>query len=158
MTGWRLGYLGAPESIAKAVDSIQSHSTSNPTSFAQRGAVAALKESQECVAEMTRAFAQRRKLMYDALSSIDGIKCAKPMGAFYMLPYISAFGMTSSQFCESLLEQALVAAVPGIAFGNDRTIRLSYACSTENIEKGMSRVKDFCARLKRVKVEEPQLR
>jgi len=149
MTGWRLGYLAAPESIAKAVDSIQSHSTSNPTSFAQKGAVAAMKESQDCVAEMVKEFAQRRKLMHDSLLSIEGITCVKPMGAFYMLPNIASFGMTSTQFCEILLEQALVAAVPGIAFGNDQTIRLSYACSRENIEKGLSRIKDFCARIKK---------
>lgn len=149
MTGWRLGYLAAPEAVAKAVDSIQSHSTSNPTSFAQKGAVAALKESQDCVAEMLKVFFERRNLMYQGLNSIEGIRCVKPMGAFYMLPDISAFGMTSTQFCETLLEQALVGAVPGIAFGDDKTIRFSYGCSTENIKKGISRLQDFCARLKK---------
>lgn len=149
MTGWRLGYLAAPEPIAKAIDSIQSHATSNPTSFAQKGAVAALKESQECVKEMVRAFAERRDFIFDGLTSIAGIRCLKPMGAFYILADISSFGMTSSQFCESLLDQALVAAVPGIAFGDDRVIRLSYACGKENIEKGLSRIQDFCARLRK---------
>lgn len=149
MTGWRLGYLAAPESIAKAVDSIQSHSTSNPTSFAQKGAVAALKESQDCVADMLKVFSERRNLMYHGLNSIEGVRCIKPMGAFYMLPDISVFRMTSTQFCEALLEQALVAAVPGIAFGDDKTIRFSYTCSTENIEKGISRLRDFCARQKK---------
>ncbi len=149
MTGWRLGYLAASDAIAKAIDSIQSHSTSNPTSFAQKGAVAALRESQDCVNEMLKAFTSRRKLMYEGLTSLPGVNCVKPMGAFYMLPDISSFGMTSTQFCEALLEQALVAAVPGIAFGDDRVIRLSYACSTENIEKGVSRLKDFCMRLKK---------
>lgn len=149
MTGWRLGYLAAPESIAKAVDSIQSHSTSNPTSFAQKGAVAALKESQDSVKEMLKAFTERRELMYQGLTSIPGIQCVKPLGAFYMLPDISSFGMTSSQFCQALLEQALVGAVPGTGFGDDKTIRLSYACSNENIEKGISRLRDFCARLKK---------
>lgn len=149
MTGWRLGYLAAPEPIAKTIDSIQSHATSNPTSFAQKGAVAALKESQDCVKEMVRAFAERRDFIYDGLTAIEGIRCLKPMGAFYVLADISAFGMTSSQFCESLLDQALVAAVPGIAFGDDRVIRLSYACGKENIEKGLSRIQDFCARLRK---------
>ena len=149
MTGWRLGYLAAPEAVAKTVDSIQSHSTSNPTSFAQKGALAALKDSQDCVTHMIKDFIERRKLMYDGLTSIEGIKCVKPLGAFYMLPNISAFGMNSTQFCEALLEQALVAAVPGIAFGADQTIRLSYACSRENIEKGLSRLKDFCTRIKK---------
>lgn len=149
MTGWRLGYLAASESVARAVDSIQSHSTSNPTSFAQKGAVAALRESQDCVADMMKSFAARRRLMYDGLTSIPGITCVKPMGAFYMLPDVSSFGMGSAQFCEALLDQALVAAVPGSAFGDDRTIRLSYACSNENIEKGISRIRDFCSRLKK---------
>jgi aspartate aminotransferase len=149
MTGWRLGYLAAPDPIAKAVEAIQSHATSNPTSFAQKGAVSALRESQDCVTDMVKAFTERRKALYDGLTSIEGIKCVKPMGAFYMLPDISAFGMTSTQFAEALLEQALVAAVPGIAFGDDRTIRMSYACSMENITKGISRIKDFCARLKK---------
>lgn len=149
MTGWRLGYLAAPDPIAKAIDSIQSHSTSNPTSFAQKGAIAALRESQDCVTEMVKTFAQRRQLMLDGLASIPGITCQKPLGAFYVLPDISSFGLTSSQFCEQLLDQAMVAAVPGVAFGDDNTIRLSYACSTETIEKGISRLRDFCARLKK---------
>ncbi|MDD2709789.1 MAG: pyridoxal phosphate-dependent aminotransferase [Verrucomicrobiae bacterium] len=146
MTGWRLGYTAAPEPLAKTIDSIQSHCTSNPTSFAQKGAVAALKESQDCVNEMVKEFAARRDLIYQGLSSIPGITVNKPAGAFYILPNISSFGMTSTQFCEALLEEALVAAVPGIAFGNDKLIRLSYACSRENIEKGISRIKDFCAK------------
>jgi len=149
MTGWRLGYMAAPDAIAKAVDSLQSHSTSNPTSFAQKGAVAALRESQDCVTEMVKVFAKRRQLIFDGLTSIEGVKCVKPLGAFYILPDISSFGLTSTQFCEQLLEHALVAAVPGIAFGDDSVIRLSYACSTENIEKGISRIRDFCARLKK---------
>jgi aspartate aminotransferase len=149
MTGWRLGYTAAPEAVAKVIDSIQSHCTSNTTSFAQKGAVAALKESQDAIVEMVKEFAARRDLMYGELSSIEGITCNKPQGAFYMLPNISSFGMTSTQFCEALLEQAMVAAVPGIAFGNDQVIRFSYACSRENIQKGMSRLKDFCARIRK---------
>lgn len=151
MTGWRLGYLAAAEPIVRAVEAIQSHSTSNPCSFAQKGAVAALKDpaSQEFLTDMLKTFTKRRNMMFDGLSSIAGMTVVKPLGAFYMLPDISSFGMTSTQFCEALLEQALVAAVPGIAFGDDKTIRLSYACSEENIEKGISRIKDFCARLKK---------
>lgn len=149
MTGWRLGYSAAPEPVAKVIDSVQSHCTSNTTSFAQKGAVAALRESQDCVAEMVKEFAARRELLHEGLSSIEGFVCPKPQGAFYMLPNIASFGMTSTQFCEALLEQAMVAAVPGIAFGNDQTIRFSYACSRENIEKGISRIKDFCARIRK---------
>ena len=148
MTGWRLGYVAAPEPIAAAIDSIQSHSTSNPTSFAQKGALAALKGDQSFVAEMVKAFAERRTYMYDRLTKISGIACVLPLGAFYMLPNISSFGLTSTDFCTRLLEQQKVAAVPGIAFGTDAHMRLSYACSMENIQKGLDRIEAFCASLK----------
>ncbi len=148
MTGWRLGYVAAPEPIAQAIDSIQSHSTSNPTSFAQKGAVAALKGDQGFIGEMVKAFAERRAYMYDRLTKIAGVTCVKPMGAFYMLPNISSFGLSSTDFCAKLLEQEKVACVPGIAFGSDAHIRLSYACSMENIQKGLDRLEKFCAGLK----------
>ena len=148
MTGWRLGYVAAPKAIAAAIDSIQSHSTSNPTSFAQKGALAALKGDQSFIAEMVRAFAERRTYMYDRLTKLPGITCVLPMGAFYMLPNISSFGLTSADFCSKLLEQQKVAAVPGIAFGTDVHMRLSYACSMENIQKGLDRIEAFCASLK----------
>jgi aspartate aminotransferase len=148
MTGWRLGYVAAPEPIAAAIDSIQSHSTSNPTSFAQKGALAALQGDQTFISDMVRAFAQRRTYMLDRLASIPGITCIKPMGAFYLLPNISNFGLNSTEFCSRLLDQQKVAAVPGIAFGSDSHIRLSYACSMENIQKGLDRLEAFCASLK----------
>jgi aspartate aminotransferase len=148
MTGWRLGYVAAPEPIATAIDSIQSHSTSNPTSFAQKGALAGLKGDQSFIGEMVKAFAERRAYMHNKLSSIAGITCVKPMGAFYMLPNISSFGLKSSAFCEKLLDQQKVAAVPGIAFGSDAHIRLSYACSMENIQKGLDRIEALCSSLK----------
>jgi aspartate aminotransferase len=144
MTGWRLGYVAAPEPIAAAIDSIQSHSTSNPTSFAQKGALAALNGDQSFIVEMIKAFAERRALMHERLTQIPAITCMKPMGAFYMLPDISTFGLGSSEFCSRLLDEQKVAAVPGIAFGSDAHIRLSYACSTENIEKGLTRLSAFC--------------
>jgi aspartate aminotransferase len=145
MTGWRLGYVAAPESIAAAIDSIQSHSTSNPTSFAQKGALAGLKGDQSFIGEMVKAFAERRAYMYDRLTKIPGITCVKPMGAFYMLPNISSFGLKSNDFCAKLLDEQKVACVPGIAFGSDAHIRLSYACSMENITKGLDRIEAFCA-------------
>jgi aspartate aminotransferase len=148
MTGWRLGYVAAPEPIAAAIDSIQSHSTSNPTSFAQKGALAGLKGDQSFIGEMVKAFAERRAYMHDKLSGISGATCVKPMGAFYMLPSISSFGLNSTNFCDKLLEQQKVAAVPGIAFGSDAHIRLSYACSMENIQKGLDRIEAFCKGLK----------
>jgi aspartate aminotransferase len=147
MTGWRLGYIAAPEPIAQAIDAIQSHSTSNPTSFAQKGALAALKGDQSFISDMHKAFVERRAFMYEKLTSIPGVTCVKPMGAFYMLPNISSFGIGSAQFCERLLDEQKVACVPGIAFGSDAHIRLSYACSMENIQKGIERLSAFCASL-----------
>jgi len=147
MTGWRLGYIAAPEPIATAIDSIQSHSTSNPTSFAQKGALAGLKGDQSFIGEMVKAFAERRAYMHEKLTAIPGVTCVKPMGAFYMLPNISSFGVSSTDFCAKLLEDQKVAAVPGAAFGSDAHIRLSYACSMENIQKGLDRLAAFCGGL-----------
>jgi aspartate aminotransferase len=148
MTGWRLGYIAAPEHIAKAIDSLQSHSTSNPTSFAQKGALAGLKGDQSFIGEMVAAFSERRAFMHAQLSNIPGVTCVKPMGAFYMMPNISSFGLRSTEFCSRLLDLQQVAAVPGVAFGSDAHIRLSYASSMENIRKGMERLTAFCASLK----------
>ena len=147
MTGWRLGYLGAPEAIAKAVDSIQSHSTSNPCSFAQKGAVAALKGDQQPLADMRDEFAMRRNYMFDRISKIPNITAVKPLGAFYVLVNISQLGLTSQNFADRLLSKANVAVVPGAAFGDDRTIRLSYATSIDVIKKGLDRFQDFCRTL-----------
>ena len=147
MTGWRLGYLGAPEAIAKAVDSIQSHSTSNPCSFAQKGAVAALKGDQQPLADMRDEFDMRRNYMFDRISKIPNITAVKPLGAFYVLVNISQLGLTSQNFADRLLSKANVAVVPGAAFGDDRTIRLSYATSIDVIKKGLDRFQDFCRTL-----------
>ena len=144
MTGWRLGYLGAPEAIAKAIDSLQSHSTSNPCSFAQKGALAALQGDQQPVADMREEFAVRRDYMYDRLSKMANISVAKPLGAFYMLVNIGRLGLTSTNFSDRLLSKAGVAVVPGVAFGDDRTIRLSYATSLDIIKRGLDRFEDFC--------------
>lgn len=143
MTGWRLGYLGAPEAIAKAIDSMQSHSTSNPCSFSQKGGLAALKGDQQCVTDMREEFNLRREYMYGRLSSITGISAVKPLGAFYVLANISALGLNSTNFADRLLSKASVAVVPGIAFGDDRTIRLSYATSLDVIKKGLDRIEEF---------------
>jgi aspartate aminotransferase len=147
MTGWRLGYLGAPEAIAKAVDSIQSHSTSNPCSFAQKGGVAALKGDQQPLADMRDEFDMRRNYMFDRISKIPNITAVKPRGAFYVLVNISQLGLTSQNFADRLLSKANVAVVPGAAFGDDRTIRLSYATSIDVIKKGLDRFQDFCRTL-----------
>ena len=143
MTGWRVGYLaGAPE-IIKAATLIQGHSTSNICTFAQYGAVTALNDSQDCVETMRKAFAERRDVMYDLLTSIKGFTCPKPDGAFYLFPSIKAFGIPSLEFCDKLLEDQKVALIPGIAFGLDNCIRLSYATNLETIREGCDRIRQF---------------
>jgi aspartate aminotransferase len=143
MTGWRLGYLAGPIELIKATTTIQSHGTSNVCTFAQYGAIAALESSQDCVEEMRQAFAKRRQVMFDRLNAIPGLFCPKPDGAFYMFPDISKTGMKSMEFCNALLESHQVAVVPGIAFGADECIRLSYATDMASIEKGMERIEKF---------------
>ncbi|MFL6521565.1 MAG: pyridoxal phosphate-dependent aminotransferase [Chthoniobacterales bacterium] len=147
MTGWRLGYLAAPEAVAKAVDNIQSHSTSHPCSFAQKGALAALKGDQQALADMRDEFSMRRDYMFDRITKIPNITAVKPQGAFYILVNISQLGLSSQNFADRLLSKANVAVVPGAAFGDDRTVRLSYATSIDIIKKGLDRFQDFCRTL-----------
>ncbi len=149
MTGWRLGYLAAPEPIAKAIDAIQSHSTSNPTSFAQKGAVAALNGPQDHLKDWLAEYARRRAFSHQRLNAIPGISCVNAKGAFYLFPNISKLGLKSTDFCAKLLEQEKVAAVPGIAFGADDYIRISYATSMANLEKGLARIEKFARALAR---------
>src|SRR2546427_3814000 len=115
MTGWRLGYLAAPEAVAKAVDSIQSHTTANPSSFSQRGALAALKGEQPPLADMREEFDMRRNYMIDRLSKIPNVTAVEPQGAFYGLVNVSQLGLTSQNFADRLLTKANVAVVPGAA-------------------------------------------
>jgi len=147
MTGWRLGYLAAPEPIAKAVDAIQSHSTSNPTSFAQKGAVAALNGPQDHLQVWLAEYARRRGYAHGRLNAMPGVTCVNAKGAFYLFPNISKLGLNSTDFCAKLLEQEKVAAVPGIAFGADDYVRISYATSMANIEKGLDRFEKFARSL-----------
>ncbi|OUL26769.1 aspartate aminotransferase [Nostoc sp. T09] len=143
MTGWRIGYLAGPLEIIKATSTIQGHSTSNVCTFAQYGAIAALESSQDCVEEMRQAFAKRRQVMLDRLNAIPGLSTAKPDGAFYLFPDISKTGLKSLEFCDALIEEHQVAVIPGIAFGADDNIRLSYATDMATIEKGMDRLEKF---------------
>jgi aspartate aminotransferase len=143
MTGWRIGLTAAPEPIAKAIDAIQSHSTSNPTSFAQKGAVAALTGPQDHLPLWVAEFSRRRAFAWKRLNSMPGVSCVNAKGAFYLFPNISQTGLGSLDFCAQLLEQQKVAAVPGTAFGAADYIRLSYATSMENIEKGLDRIERF---------------
>ncbi len=147
MTGWRLGYLAAPEVIATAIDSIQSHMTSNPTSFAQKGAVAALKGDQQVIADMREEFDIRRQYMIERLSAIPRVSIVPPKGAFYILADISELGLTSTNFADKLLSKSNVAVVPGVAFGEDKTVRMSYATSLDVIKRGLDRFEEFCRTL-----------
>jgi len=148
MTGWRLGFLAAPEPIAKAIDAVQSHSTSNPTSFAQKGAVAALTGPQDHLEGWLAEYAKRRSVAHAKLNAMPGVSCVNAKGAFYLFPNIAGTGLKSSEFCARLLEQEKVAAVPGIAFGADDYVRISYATSLANIEKGLERMEKFVRGLK----------
>jgi aspartate aminotransferase len=152
MTGWRLGTTVAPAPIAKAVAGLQSQTASNATTFAQYGALAALKEKEKTQAAldaMLAAFDRRRKFLHAELNKIPGVKCLLAQGAFYLFPNISSFGLNSSEFCDRLLDQQKVAAVFGSAFGAEGYLRLSYATSDEIIRKGVERLASFCANLKK---------
>lgn len=146
MTGWRVGYLAGPKELIKATSIIQSHSTSNVCTFAQYGAIAALESSQDCVAQMLAAFTERRTAILERVKSMSKLSCPTPEGAFYVFVDISKTGMKSLAFCEALLEDQQVAVIPGIAFGADNCIRLSYATDLASIEKGMERLEKFVNR------------
>ncbi len=150
MTGWRLGTLVAPPAIAKAAAEFQSQMASNANTFAQYGALAALKEKEltaASVATMLVAFDRRRKFLHSALAAIPGMRCLLSEGAFYLFPNISSFGIPSAEFCTRLLEKEGVAVVPGSAFGAEGYIRFSYATSDTIISKGAERIARFCQSL-----------
>jgi aspartate aminotransferase len=150
MTGWRLGTIIAPEPIAKAVAKLQSQTSSNATTFAQWGALSAYTEADKTKAaldEMLVAFDRRRKLVHAGLNAIDGIDCLLAQGAFYLFPNISSFGLDDLTFCERLLDEQKVAAVPGSAFGAAGFLRISYATADETLQKGLDRLGKFCAGL-----------
>ncbi len=130
MTGWRLGYLAAPDAVVR-----------------QYGALAALKGDQQPLADMREEFDMRRNYMFDRISKISNVTAIKPQGAFYILVNISQLGLTSQNFADRLLSKANVAVVPGAAFGDDRTVRFSYATSLDVIKKGLDRFQDFCRTL-----------
>jgi len=147
MTGWRIGYTAGPKDVAEAMSRLQDHMTSNPTSIAQMAALEALKGPQDSVKTMIEAFDQRRKLMVRRLREMKNIECEMPQGAFYTFPRIEATGLSSMEFSKRLLDEEHVAVVPGIGFGRDENIRLTYSTSTQEIEKGMDRMERFCSRL-----------
>ena len=143
MTGWRIGYCGGNKDVIKAMENLQSHSTSNPCNIAQMAAIEALNGQQDSVKQMVKAFDERRRFMHKRLNEIEGISCVEPEGAFYAFPDISGTGITSMEFSSKLLDEALVAVVPGIAFGSDKHIRLSYASSINEIERGLDRIEKW---------------
>ncbi|CCI15797.1 Aspartate aminotransferase [Microcystis aeruginosa PCC 9807] len=147
MTGWRVGYIAGPVEIVKAMTKIQSHSTSNVCTFAQYGAIAALASPQDCIEEMVKAFSDRRQYILERVRSLPGLNCPTPNGAFYVFIDISQTGLKSRDFCQKLLETQKVAAIPGIAFGADDCIRLSYATDLKTIEKGFDRLDQFISTL-----------
>ena len=143
MTGWRLGYLAASEELIRAVNTLQSHSTSNVCTFAQYGAIAALRGPQSDLAIMCQAFSKRRLAIMDMVSNIDGLSYVEPQGAFYLFVDIASTGLGSIEFCEKLLAEKHVAIIPGAAFGAEGTIRISYATDLDTIERGMDRLSGF---------------
>ena len=151
MTGWRLGWMLGPPDIVKKVIALQSHATSNPTTFAMYGALEALQSAQDDVDTMMSAFAERRELVADALNALPGVQCQPPDGAFYAFPDVSeSFGGEvegSIALCARFLD-AGVALVPGLAFGDDRFVRLSFAASTEDLRRGIERMAETLAGLR----------
>ncbi len=156
MTGWRIGYAAGPVDVIKAMTNIQSQSTSNPTSISQAAALAAITGPQDCVEEMRKEFDKRREYIVERLNSIPGITCFKPKGAFYVFPNVSGlFGKkvgdrtinSATDFAAYLLEDAKVAVVPGAGFGNDNYVRMSYATSMKEIERGLDRIEEAVKKL-----------
>ena len=156
MTGWRIGYIGAPLWLAKACTKLQGQFITGPSTISQKAAVTALNSDQSCVSEMNKAFKRRRDLIIDLLKDIDGIKTIIPDGAFYVFPQVSSYyGKSdgerkienSTDLCMYLLEKAHIATVPGEAFGEPSCIRLSFATSDENIVKAIERMKNWLHKL-----------
>jgi aspartate aminotransferase len=147
MTGWRVGWLAGPGHVVAAAAALQSQSTSNVCSFAQMGALAAITASRDCVHEMADRFSTRRQLLSDGLGRIPGVVMIPPEGAFYAFPDVSAWGLDSMSLCRRLLAEVGLAVVPGLAFGDDRCIRLSCAAAEATLEDGLDRLARFQVRL-----------
>jgi aspartate aminotransferase len=147
MTGWRIGYLAAPQKIADAVSNLQDHSTSNPASISQKAACAALEMPEAFSAQMCAEFEKRRAYITGRLDAMKKISYVKPQGAFYIFCGISKTGMRSMEFGQRMLDEQLVALIPGIAFGADEHVRISFATGMEQIKKGMDRLEQFLEKL-----------
>ncbi|HCC21273.1 MAG TPA: aspartate aminotransferase [Verrucomicrobiales bacterium] len=144
MTGWRIGYTAAPTELAAAMSRIQGHTTSNATSFAQYGAVAALDGGKDFIKDLNAEYDVRRQFVLARLNAIPNIKVTEPQGAFYFLVDTEQLGLKSVNLCDKLLNRYRVAAVPGIAFGNDYSIRISYCTTLDVLNEGLTRFEEFC--------------
>ncbi len=147
MTGWRIGYLGAPADIADAISNLQDHSTSNPTSITQKAAVAALSAPDDFVRNMRKEFEKKRDYVIKRLDGISKIKAVKPEGAFYIFCDISQTRLDSLTFASRLLEEANVAVIPGAGFGRDDYMRISFAASLEQLEKALNRIDEWLKKI-----------
>ncbi|MCK5306600.1 MAG: pyridoxal phosphate-dependent aminotransferase [Candidatus Omnitrophica bacterium] len=143
MTGWRIGYLGASEEVAAKVNNLQSHSTSNPSSISQKAAWAALTSDERFVREMVREFDIRRKKMVSGLNRINGFSCDMPQGSFYCFCNTKETRLNSMDIANKLLDELKIAVIPGIAFGQENYIRVSYSCGYEEIDEGLRRLKEL---------------
>ena len=147
MTGWRIGYVAGPKEAMSKISDMQDHSTSCPNSIAQAAAVTALRGGDECIEAMKKEFAARRDYLVQRINSIKKLSAVVPEGAFYVFCNIAKTGLSSMVFSQRLLEEARVAVVPGIAFGDDRFIRFSFATSKEQIAKGLDRIEQWVTQL-----------
>lgn len=143
MTGWRIGYAAGDEKIIKAMGALQSHLSSNPCSFAQKGAVAALTKATKFPKQMLKEFVKRREVMVRGLENIPGIEPVHPKGSFYVWARIKALDKDSMRFATNLLLKKKVALIPGAPFAGEGYVRLSFACSMEQIKEGLKRIKEF---------------
>ncbi len=144
MTGWRLGYTAAPAPIAEAIDKIQNHTVSNATSFAQYAGVAALQGDQAFLDDLRAEYDVRRQFVFQRLKNIHNVRVIEPEGAFYFFVYTGQLGIKSQNLCDKLISRYKVAAVPGIAFGYDDGIRLSYCTTLDVLNEGLTRFEQFC--------------
>lgn len=144
MTGWRLGYTAAPEPIAQAIDKIQNHNVSNACTFAQYGALAALQGDQAFVEDLRGEYDVKRQFMFGRLKQIPNVRVLEPRGAFYFFVYTGSMGLKSLNLCDKLLSRYKVAAVPGVAFGYDEGVRLSYCTTLDILNEGINRFEQFC--------------
>ena len=145
MTGWRLGYACASKDIIESMTRIQQSTTTCPVSFVQKAGIAALRGPQNQVEEMIKQYDRRRRFIVERLNKIEGVKCARPKGAFYVFPDISSLKISSSEFCLRLLEETGVSTTPGSVFGEsgEGHIRISYASDTQTISEGIKRMEEF---------------